>query len=160
LEQIKDSQVIGLIERIGKHYRANLSNRFLRPVIFTLQIDKLTWDQVELLTEKTESLSYQGFHLDELYRQIIACARLIESARNGIAPYIRGRLSSVSSDSDKVFRAMAANNFNSNLQVFANMLNELYLNLIEIDKKSARNDKPVYTQFKELSGIGYILTGS
>lgn len=159
MDRIKDAQVIGLIERIGSHYRANISNRFLRPILLTLQLDKLTWDQVEFLTEKEEVFRYQGFHLDELYRQIVACARLVESARSGIAPTIKSRLNAVPAGSDKILRDMAANNFASNLQVFADMLNELYLNLTEIDDKSAGNNKPVYTQMPELSGIERLLTG-
>jgi hypothetical protein len=160
LDRVKDPQVIRLIEQIGEHYRTNISNRFLRPILLTLQIDKNTWDQIELLTEKIELFRYQGFHLDELYRQIAACARFVEMARNHLIPSLRSKLSSIPNGPDKILREMAASNFVSNLQVFADLLNELYLNLVELDKADVgAKQQPVYTQIPELFSVGRLLVG-
>ena len=161
MDRIKDAQVIRLIEQIGDHYQTNISNRFLRPLLLQLQIDKSTWDQIELLTEKMELFRYQGFHLDELYHQIAACARFVEIARHGLIPTIRAKLNAApgSSGPDKILREMAANNFVSNLQVFADLLNELYVNLVELDKQTAKNNKPVYNSMPDLVGIGRLLVG-
>ena len=54
---------------------------------------------------------------------------------------------------------MAASNFVSNLQVFADLLHELYLNLIELDKQSCGKNKPLYTQTPELANVGRFLVG-
>ena len=160
MERIKDAHIVRTIEQIGEHYRTNISNRFLRPLLLQLQIDKTTWDQIEILTEKMELFSYQGFHLDELYRQILACARFVEAARNNMIPTLRTKLNSVQSGPDKVLRDMAASNFGSNLQVFADLLNDLYLGLVEVDKKSAPKDTmPVYSQIYELNNVGRLLVG-
>lgn len=160
MERIKDSQVIRQIELIGSHYQENISNRFLRPLILQLQIDKNTWDQIELLTEKMELFRYQGFHLDELYRQIAACARFVEVARNQLIPNLRGKLNSVQGGPDKILRDMAANNFVSNLQVFTDRLNDLYTTLVEIDKQNTgANRKPVYTTVQELYSVDHVLVG-
>ena len=158
MDRIKDAQVIRLVERIGEHYRANISTRFLRPVLLQLQIDKTVWDQVELLTEKTEMFNYQGFHLDELYRQIAASARFVEVARNGI-PSLRGKISIVTDGPEKTIREMAASNFISNLQVFADLLNELYVILVDLDVSAAGKNPPLYTQIPELYNIGRLLVG-
>ena len=161
MDRIKDAQVIRLIELIASHYQANVSNRFLRPLLLQLQVDKSTWDQIELLTEKMELFRYQGFHLDELYRQIAACARFVEIARNGLIPTIRNKLSSVpGSASDKILREMAANNFVSNLQVFADLLSELFINLKELDKKAAKDNKPLYATMPDLTSIDRLLMGN
>jgi len=159
LDRIKDTQILRLIEQIGKHYQENISNRYLRPSLLQLQIDKNTWDQIELLTEKVELFRYQGFHLDELYRQIACCARFVEAARNGMVPTLRSKMSSSPNSPDKILREMAASNFNSNLKVFADMLNELFLNLVELDKFMSKDQRPVYTQMQELIGIGRLLVG-
>jgi hypothetical protein len=159
LDRVKDAVVIRLIEQIGKHYQANISNRFIRPLLLQLQLDKNTWDQIELLTEKAEIFSYQGFHLDELYRQIAACARFVEVTRSALIPNIRSKLATVPSGSDKILREMAASNFVSNLQVFTNLLNELYINLVSLDKQSSGKKQPVYNQIPELSNVGRILSG-
>jgi hypothetical protein len=158
LDRIKDAQIVRLIEQIGDHYRTNISNRFMRPVLLQLQVDKSTWDLIEILTEKMEMFRYQGFHLDELYRQIAACARFVEVARN--KANIRDKLKSVPiGSSDKTLRDMAVSNFASNLQVFADLLNELYINLVEMDKMDAGDTPPVYSQITELYNIGRLLVG-
>jgi hypothetical protein len=160
LNRVKDAKIIGLIEQIGEHYRTNISNRFLRPLLLQLQLDKSTWDQIELLTEKLEIFRYQGFHFDELYQQIYACARFVEAARNNIIPSLRTKMGSSHSGPDKILREMAANNFGSNLKVFADYLNELYVSLVEMDKTNAsKNRQPVYTQLPELSDVGRLLVG-
>ena len=160
MDRIKDAQVIRIIEQIGEHYQTNISNRFLRPILLQLQIDKNTWDLIELLTEKMELFRYQGFHFDELYRQIAACARFVEAARSGLIPNLRTKLSNVPSGPDKILREMAASNFSSNLQVFADLLHELYITLVELDKKaSVKSLRPVYVQIPELSSVGRLLVG-
>jgi hypothetical protein len=161
LDQVRDAQIIRLIERLGEHYRTNISNRFIRPALLQLPIDKMTWDQIEILTEKIEQFRYQGFHLDELYRQIAATARFVALARRELSPTLRNRLGGGGSGGgpDKVLRDMAVNNFASNLQLFADLLNELYVNLVELDKADAKGRKPLYLQMPELSDIGRQLVG-
>ena len=160
MDRIKDAHVIRLIEQIGEHYRTNISNRFLRPLLLQLQLDKETWDQVELLTEKLEIFRYQGYHFDELYRQIYACARFVEAARNGIIPNLRNKMGLAPNGPDKILRDMAASNFGSNLQVFADLLNELYVFLATLDRGSVLKNQPaVYTTIPELSSVGRLLVG-
>ncbi|MCL1930936.1 MAG: hypothetical protein FWF55_03915, partial [Treponema sp.] len=94
MEQIRDAQVMRLIERIGEHYRTNISNRFIRPALLQLSLDKMTWNQIETLTEKFEQFRYQGLQLDELYRQVAAAAKFVSATRREVAPSLRARLSS------------------------------------------------------------------
>jgi len=157
--QTRDPQILRLIERIGEHYRTNIANRFLRPALFQLALDKASWDQIETLTEKMEQFRYQGFQFDELYRQIDAAARFVYIARNSLISIIKFRISDNSSGQDKVFRDMAINNFGPNLKYFAGLVNELYENLTDLDKAASRGQKPVYTQIPELGDIGRRLAG-
>ena len=158
MDRIKDAEVIRLIEQIGEHYRANIANRFLRPVLLQLQIDKTTWDLIEVFTEKLEQYRYEGFHLDELYRQIAACARFVELARN--KSNIKSKMNAIpAGESDKILRDMAVSNFSSNLEVFTDLLNKLYMILVEFDKKNSGDRPPVYTQLSELYLVGRLLVG-
>jgi len=157
--QIRDAQVVRLIEQISAHYRTNISNRFIRPALLQLPIDKTTWDQIDVLTEKLEQFRYQGFHLDELYRQISAAARFVAVARREFVPSLRNRLGSSQTGVDRVLREMAVNNFGSNLQLFADLLNELFVKLVEMDKLDSKGRKPLYMQIPELSDIGRQLVG-
>jgi hypothetical protein len=159
--QIHDAQAIRLIERIGEHYRTNISNRFIRPALLQLPLEKQAWDLIEILTEKIEQYQYQGYHLDELYRQIAAAARFVSLTRRELVPGLRSRLGSGSgSGPDRVLRDMAVNNFGSNLQLFADLVNELYVNLVELDKLDAKGRRPLYMQMPELADIGRMLVGS
>ncbi|HCM28980.1 MAG: hypothetical protein A2Z99_16600 [Treponema sp. GWB1_62_6] len=158
--QVKDSEVMRLIERLGEHYRSNISNRYVRPALLNLPIDNQTWDLIESLTEKSEMYLYQGYHLDELYRQIAASASFVALARKDLAPSLRNRLGGGTGlGSDRVLREMAINNFASNLRLFADMVNELYVKLVEIDKEHSSGKTPLYAQMEELRDIGRKLVG-
>ena len=157
---IRDAQIVRLVERIGEHYRTNISNRFIRPALLQLPLEKQSWDLIEILTEKIEQFRYQGFHLDELYRQIIAAARFVSITRRDLVPTLRNRLSSSGGGQDRVLRDMAVNNFGSNLQVFADLVNELYVNLVELDKAEAKGKRPLYMSIPELQDIGRLLVGN
>jgi hypothetical protein len=147
-----------LIERIGEHYRTNISNRFIRPALLQLPLDKTTWDNVEVLTEKYEQFRYQGFHLDELYREVSATARFVAATRREVAPSLRSRLASGGvSSGDKVLQDMAVNTFNANLTIFADLLKELYSRLMDIDIAAAKGKTPLYQQVPEYNAIEEML---
>jgi hypothetical protein len=154
LEQIKDAQIMRLIERVGEHYKTNISNRYVRPALLQLQLDKTTWDHIESLTEKFEQYRYEGFHLDELYRQIASTARFVAATRREVAPSLRYRLSDGgSSGPDRVLRDMAVNTFSSNLELFAKLLCELYNKVKDIDAANATNKRPYYEQAPEFGDL-------
>ena len=157
--QIRDAQIVRLVERIGDHYQTNIANRFLRPALFQLALEKSTWDLLETLTEKLEHFRYQGFYLQELYQQILASARFVSLARRELVPNLRNRLSG-DVGSDRVLRDMAVNNFGSNLQVFADLVGELYQTLLKIDIHKAKGGKPIHESIPELIEVGRLLAGN
>ena len=114
---------------------------------------------MEILTEKIEQFRYQGFHLDELYRQIIAAARFVSLARRELVPNLRYRISG-DAGSDRVLRDMAINNFASNLHVFADHIGELYQNLLRIDNHRAKGKRPIHESIPEMVEVGHLLTGT
>jgi hypothetical protein len=155
--QVSDSGITRLIERIGEHYRGNISNRFIRPALLQLPFDNQSWDLMEDLTEKPPA---QAAHLDELYREIVAAAHFVSVVRREMSA-IRNRVfRSNPSSPDRVLREMAVNNFASNLQVFADLVNELFVKLVEIDKAAAKGHMPLHVRMPELGNIGRLLVGS
>jgi hypothetical protein len=155
--QIQDASITRLVERIGEHYRTNISNRFIRPVLLQLPFDNQSWDLIEDLTERAN----QGIHLDELYRQIVAAAHFVALVRRELIPGLRNRMARGDAASqDRVLRDMAVNNFASNLQVFADLVNELFVKLVEADKADSKGHVPLYVQMPELTNIGRLLVGS
>jgi hypothetical protein len=158
--QINDSEISMLIEKLGEHYRNNISNRFVRPALLHMPLDNQAWDLIESLMEKSDQANTQGIHLAELYSQIGAAARFVSLARSDVAPSLRMRLGpSLRGTSDRVLLEMAINNFASNLRLFADLLNELYVKLVEMDTHAAAGRMPLYKQMPELQEIGHLLVG-
>ena len=163
MELVRDAVIMRLVERISEHYRTNIANRFIRPALLGMLLDKTTWDHIEVLTEKFEQCRYQGFQLDELYREVGALSRFVATARREIAPSLRSRISGAASNADKVLRDMAVNNFSANLQVLADLLYEMYTQIIDIDKAAAKvakdpkDRRPLCEQVPEFGTIGDLL---
>jgi hypothetical protein len=158
VKQIKDAYILRLVERIGDHYRSNISNRFIRPVLLQLSLDKETWARIEDLTEKYDQFRYHGYHLDELYRQLAASARFVSATRREIAPSIRRRLTDTGgAGSDKILRDMAINNFSFNLNLFAELLHELYVKVTEMDTALSKGKRPFFQQVPAFADIGRLL---
>jgi len=154
--QIQDATVSRLIERISDHYRSNITNRYIRPALLQLSFDNQSWDLMEDLTEKEVGPTIR---LEEVYRQIIATARFVSIVRRDL-PDLRTRVSRADpSAPDKVLREMAVKNFGANLQVFADLVNELFIKLVEIDKSNTKGTATIYSQTPELANVGRLLVG-
>ena len=155
MKPVRDAKIIRLVEQLSDHYRSNISNQFIRPALLQLSLDKYTWDQMEILMEKTEQFKYHGYHLDDLYRQISASAKFVFATRREIAPTLRFKvLGGSSSGTEKVLRDMAVANFSYNLQLFSDLLYDLYIRLVEIDVAESKGKRPVYQQIPELAELG------
>ncbi|MCL2264555.1 MAG: hypothetical protein FWC22_00820 [Treponema sp.] len=157
--QIRDNDVIKLIERASYHYHFNIANRVLRPAILQLYLDERTWSFIETFTEKLEVYRSNGYKLDDLYRQIAACARFVATVRNGIHA-IKTKVRSDIKAPDRTYREMTVNNLPNNLKVFADILNILYTLLVDFDKKNSGNNNPVFTQIPELESVSRILNSA
>ncbi len=159
--QLKNPEIFSAIEAMGEHFRQNISNRFTRRAISSMSLDPGTWNLIEEFTEKSDHYRYQGYHLDELYGQILAMARFVYQARKQICPNLKYLSQSQAgeriSDADRVFRDMAVNNFASNLQILADRLNELYVKVAALDKEAAGLKPPVFSRIPELKEIGRYL---
>jgi len=156
---IKDEEIIRIIEKSSYHYHLNIANRVLRPYILQLYLDDRTWNYIETYTEQLEMYRYKGLKLEDLYRQIAACARFIQTVRNGIHA-IKSKVRADVRAPDKTYREMTVNNLPNNLKVFADMLNVLFVILIDYDKKNCGNSAPVFTKLPELDTVSGILTSN
>ena len=163
--QVKDGEVMSLIESIGAHYRTNIGNRYIRGAFRVLPIDQAAWNTIESVTEKADYYSLQGYHFDELYERIVAMAGFVYHARRELQPQLRMMLSSYASGSiptgnERILRDMAVNNFASNLSILADLVNKLYSRTVDLDMEENRHGRPVCKDFKGLSEVGqYLVPG-
>ena len=166
---ILDADLFKIIEKLGDHYKKNIYNRYLRKALMNIDIDRTSWGFIDDLIEINDYRRIQGFTFHELYERIMAIASFSAKARTQIAPNIKGLIGSGyetvyskggGSDRDSILRDMAVNNFSANLGVLSDMIHELYLKTVDVDKKSHKNKKPVYTRLPELEQLGKLLINS
>jgi hypothetical protein len=165
--QVKDGELLKIVERLGHHYRSNINNRVMRKALLKMDLDDATWERIERLTEITELQRSEGYTFHELYEQVLAMALFVNYAHHRVLPNLRGFMSdgrpargpkSAEGPNDKVLRDMAMNNFSSNLGILAEIVNDLYLRTIELDKQHNGNDVPIYAKMPELKQLGQLLT--
>ena len=157
---VDDKIIAEIIIRIGRYYNENIATRFLRPVFAQILSDIDLSRHIDDLTEHSEDFVLQGFHLDDLYYDIIALARFIYLVRRDVLPNINSitEANTKMATADKVYRNMAFSNLGPNLAVLASMLLELYHATLEYDKKAAGRGKTVASRITDLADIERLLT--
>ena len=157
MKTIRDPGVISLVARIAEHYQANISSRFIRPVLLQVGLDKPVWDRVEALTSKRDN--YQEYLMEDLYHEIAAAAKFIAYIRRDLVPNIRTRVeASGGGAQEKIIRDMAVAAFPANITVFADYIHQLYMRLIQLDEADTRNGrKPLYPRLTGLIDLKHNL---
>jgi len=154
---IKDGNLYGLIDDIGTHYRNNIRSRVLRKALATLPLGKDSWERIDRLTNFPDLLRIQGYRIEDLYEDILAVSNLVSRLKRDVVPNLRQLVNDATlSGSDKILQSMAASNFPVNVRILADKVNELYLKLIEADKKE-NPASPFYKKLPELAKIGQLL---
>ena len=162
-----DASILKLIEEISDHYMNNLSTRHLRKALSSIQLEPGTWDLIENFVQPSEYARHQEYQFDELYERILALAKFVYKARTEVSPRLKtmaGSVGAVSSKSDsmndQLIRNMAISNFDSNLGVMSDLVNELYMKTVELDRLNHASKRPVYERMPELKEIGRLLIQS
>ena len=157
---VDDRIIAEIIVRIGRHYNENIATRFLRPLFAqTLSNIDLSRHIVDL-TEHSEDFVLQGFHLDDLYYDIIALARFVYLVRRDVLPNINSiaEANTKMATADKVYRNMAFSNLAPNLNLLSSMVLELYRATLQYDTKMAGKGKTVASRIADLADMERLLT--
>jgi hypothetical protein len=153
---IKDNDVFQLIDKIADHYVQNVSNQHVRKAFSNLPISNTTWELIEDLTGKKSYRRAQGYSYQELYERIHAAASFVATLRTHLVPNLRDLVSRAPAGQEVVVKMVVAN-FPTNLSILADMLNDLYLRTIALDRDE--NSPPYYESRPEMSQIGQLLIG-
>ena len=159
---VDDRIIAEIVVRIGRHYNENIATRFLRPLFAQILSNIDLSRHIVDLTEHSDDFVLQGFHLDDLYYDIIALARFIYLVRRDVLPNINliTEANTKIATADKVYRNMAFSNLGPNLAVLASMVLELYHATLQYDKKVAGRNKTVASRITDLSDIERLLTSA
>jgi len=157
---VDDRIIAEIIMQIGRYYNENIATRFLRPVFAQILSNIDLSRHIVDLTEHSEDFLLQGFHLDDLYYDIIAMSRFIYLVRRDILPNISSLVEATAkpNSSDKVYRNMAFSNLGPNLMILASMVLELYHTTLAYDKKNAVRGKTVSSRIDGLEDVERLLT--
>lgn len=162
---ISDSDVINALKKIGDHYRKNISNKYMRKAFTSLQVDLHSWELIDDLTKETTF--FGDYRFDELYERILALAEFVSKAKKQLMPNIRN-LVITGSDSmysrsggltanEKLMRDIAVSNFPPNMSILADLVNDLYVKVVNYDQKTNGPENAAYKRMPELSRIGQLL---
>ena len=165
---VRDEQLFKILEKLQSHYQNNLNNRYIRKALLVMKVPTGTWNALGRLTEKSDYYKLQGYQYKELYEQIYAAATFVFHAKTDVLPRLKSLLgegpSTVFSrqkpdaSKDKVLLEMAINNFPANLGVFSDLINELYIQAVALDREEHPKQKPVFEHMPELKELGKLLT--
>jgi hypothetical protein len=165
---VRDEKLFKIVEKLQGHYQNNLNNRYIRKALLLMKVPTGTWNSIARLTEKTDYYKIQGYQYKELYEQIYAAATFVYHARTEVLPRLKSLLSGgtdtvfahrkAEEPKDKVLLEMAINNFPANLGVFSDLVNELYVRAVELDRAEHPKQKPVFEHLPELKELGKLLT--
>jgi len=152
---VKDAELFKLIDKLGEHYQNNINNRYLRQGLLGLTIDQQTWDRIESLAGPSDYHRLNGYHFEELYEMIISSATFVSRAHKELVPNLRTSLSG-GADRD-VLRDMVINNFAANLGIYADMINEVYMKTVALDRADHPAGRCVFEGIPGLKDIGKLL---
>ena len=166
---VRDEQLFKIVEKLQGHYQNNLNNRYIRKALLLMKVPTGTWNAIARLTEKSDYYKIQGYQYKELYEQIHAAATFVYHARTEVLPRLKGLLSggadtvfsrpkAAEEPKDRVLLEMAINNFPANLGVFSDLVNELYVRAVALDRAEHTKEKPVFEHLPELKELGKLLT--
>lgn len=163
---IKNQDIVKLVEKSNLHYISNIYNRHIRKAFMNMQMSRPAWETLERFTDKSDYYKVQGYQFQEIYEYIHAAATFVYHAKREVLPNLKNLLFGGSDTmlsrqsaggGDMILRKMAMDNFGANLSIFADLINELYIKTVAIDKEEHKGQRAVYERIDELKEVGQLL---
>ena len=163
---IKNPDIVKLVEKSNLHYINNIYNRHIRKAFMNMQMSRPAWETLERFADKSDYYKVQGYQFQEIYEYIHAAATFVYHAKREVLPNLRNLLFEGSETmlsrqkaggADMILRKMAMDNFGANLSIFADLINELYVKTVAIDKEEHQGRRAVYERIDELKEVGQLL---
>jgi hypothetical protein len=156
--QINNAAIIDLIKKTAEHYRNNIANRFTTRALTSIAMDTGTHTLLTIFTERLEDYHLHGLDLEDLYLRLIAAGWLVQQLRIQVLPNIRRLIYADAPiggppPADKVMRDMAIANFSPNLQIYSDMLKEIYVLAMAYDQSTAGPRGLVKDRIRDLSKL-------
>jgi hypothetical protein len=154
---VKSYEIINLIENLTNHYNILENNRLIRNTLNEVEISFSYRHYFEIIVNYSEQFRTDGYRMDDLYLGIIGLAQFIYQARTISEPLAK----TLVGKSDAIQDRMAVDNMTSNLNVMADLANDLYVKTVALDKEKETRRRPaLYPNIRELKDVGMLLTST
>jgi len=165
---VKDAEILKTVGKIAEHFQNNISNRFVRRAVMTVQMPQARWDLLENLPLQFDYHRQQGFQYDELYELVLAGAQFVYEARTHLVPNLKTMLNQGTeamfshgnaggAGQERTLRDMAVKAFPENLGILTDLVNELYVKTVSLDREQHKKTPPVCDSMPELKDLGRLL---
>lgn len=144
---IKDKKVFEMIEKVKNHYELLTNNKFIRIRLFNSSIPKNDWMDIEDLLGSKKYYEAEGYSLEKLYDQLKAFIPFMKAVKTEVEPTMKKeselQIRKLPPD-DVILFKMTINNLSSNLQVFYDLIKDLYLAIKKLDERVNGVNNTIY----------------
>lgn len=161
--QIDNAAITDAIKKAAVHYSNNIANRFTaRALTKVAPSDAGLRSRLAILTEQLEDYHLAGLHVEDLYSQILEAAQLVRQLRTEVLPHIRGLVYAdvpvgQPMPPDKHLRDWAITNFGPNLNIYSELLMDVFVLVEAYDIGESQGKRTVSSKFPELKELRDIL---
>ena len=157
---IKNKDIYDLIERLHEHYNIFFSNQFIKYYLLDSRIPKSIWINIEDLMNATKEHHAVGYELEKLYEQILSFASFLQTIKKEVLPRMMSeaqrRMNKMATDSRILFK-MTLDNAPGNLQIFDDLISELFIAVRAMDTEKNGKEHALYTKLPYMKNIEEIL---
>lgn len=152
---VKNYEILGLIDNLARQYQILESNRTIRNAFNEIEIGFSYRHYFDAIINFDDQTRMDGLRLDDLYMGIVGLAQFIYQARTDVEP----RVKSMIGRSDAIQDRMAADNLTNNLNIMADLANDLYVKTVAHDRENESPKRQALNKsIKELKDVGMLLT--
>ena len=152
----KDKAVREVIDHLRQHYKVFTSNQFVSYYLNESGIPKNDWIDVEDLIESNKYYEGEGYDMERMYDQILSFSRFLDKLKKQMLSKMKGdaekRITRMSAD-NKILYKMTVDNAPGNVNIFYEILRDLFSQVKSIDEKANGPDRMIYGRhayFKEI----------
>lgn len=150
------NNITELIERLHEHYNVFFSNHFVKYYLLDSKIPKSVWVSIEDLMNSTKDSKVSGYELEALYEQIMSFASFLQTIQKEVVPRMMNeaqrRMTKMAADSKILFK-MTLDNAPGNMEIFHDLITELFMAVREADTLKNGEEKTLYKKLPYIKEI-------
>ncbi|UCB47288.1 MAG: hypothetical protein JSV25_07730 [Spirochaetota bacterium] len=157
---IKDKNVQNVIDRLREHYNIFFSNQFVKYYLLDSKIPRSVWMHIEDLMNARQEYQIVGYELETLYEQILSLTSFFQTIKKEVLPRMmdeaQRRMTKMATDSKILFK-MTLDNAPGNLDIFNDLVTELFIAVRDADTQKNGEEKALYMRLPITKKIEEVL---